>query len=227
MSSNATHDADTLMSGGITTDTHQSVVGGAPPGLHNHIVAAAVIGSDTPIEMDPPLLQLPGNILVEGIIELNVLDAGDLARLRSLSCAMRDAVAEVRTQADIPGLPTHLVVKYILRSEYFDDPADLARLPAVSRGMRDAVAATGLRFVELGEVWATELGCSSAVQRQHRRGLLLCQEYLCEAAASGGYLEELKVLRENGCPWDELTCANAAGADHLEMLQWARANGCP
>ncbi len=47
------------------------------------------------------------------------------------------------------GLPNHLVVTHILRSEHFDDPADLARLPAVSRAMRDAVVATGLKFEEL------------------------------------------------------------------------------
>ena len=46
----------------------------------------------------------------------------------------------------IPGLPNHLVVAHILRSEYFDGPADLARLPSVSRAMRDTVAATGLEF---------------------------------------------------------------------------------
>tara|TARA_B110000977_G_scaffold72114_2_gene97677 strand:- start:1935 stop:2267 length:333 start_codon:yes stop_codon:yes gene_type:complete len=52
-------------------------------------------------------------------------------------------------QQAIPGLPDHLVVAHILRSEYFGDPADLARLPAVSRAMRDAMAGTGLRFREI------------------------------------------------------------------------------
>ena len=37
-------------------------------------------------------------------------------------------------QEAITGLPDHLVVTHVLRSEYFDDPADLARLPAVSVG---------------------------------------------------------------------------------------------
>ncbi len=49
-------------------------------------------------------------------------------------------------QATIPGLPNHLVVAHILRSEYFDDPADLARLTVVNRAMRDALGATGLQF---------------------------------------------------------------------------------
>ena len=63
----------------------------------------------------------------------------------------------------IPGLPNHLVVAHILRSEYFDDPADLARLPAVSSAMRDTMAEMGLRFEELDELRAVELGCVTAV----------------------------------------------------------------
>ena len=68
----------------------------------------------------------------------------------------------------IPRLPNDVVVTHILRPEYFDDPADLARLPAVSRAMRDAMAATGLRFQELGEYRAAELGCFSALKRLQR-----------------------------------------------------------
>ena len=127
----------------------------------------------------------------------------------------------------ITGLPDHLVVEHILRSEYFDDPADLARLPAVSRAMRDAVAATGLRFEELSSSDATRLGCLSAAQRLQRGGRLWALEDLCMAAARGGHLEELKVLRASGWPWDTRTCASAAARGHLEVLQWLRVNGCP
>ena len=120
--------------------------------------------------------------------------------------------------------------------------------------MRDAVAGTGLRFKELDEDDAVELGCLSALQRRQRGGHLSRREYLCAAAARSGQLEELKVLRAdntpwgrstsyaaaksghlevlqwmraNGCPWDEMTCAGAAKGGHLEVLQWLRANGCP
>ena len=127
----------------------------------------------------------------------------------------------------IPGLLNDIVVTHILRSEYFDDPADLARLPAVSRVMRDAVTATGLRFEELCEIGAVELGCLSAVQRLQRQGRLSRRERLCEAAARGGHLEKLQALRSNGCPWDSGTCSGVAECGHLEVLQWARANGCP
>ena len=71
-------------------------------------------------------------------------------------------------QEAIPRLPDHLVVTHSLRPEYFDDPADLARLPAVSRTMRDTVAATGLRFEEIDEDDAVELGCLSALERLER-----------------------------------------------------------
>ena len=93
--------------------------------------------------------------------------------------------------------------------------------------MRDAVAATGLRFEELDEKRAVELGCVSAVQRMQRQGRLSRQEYLCEAAARSGQLEKLKALRANGWPWDKSTCWAAALGGHLEVLLWARANGCP
>ena len=142
-------------------------------------------------------------------------------RMRTQTHARRDAIAGEA----IPRLPNHLVVEHILRTEYFDDPADLARLPAVSRGMRDAVAATGLAFEELGEYEAANLGCLSALQRRQRRGLLSRQERLCQAAARSGQLEELQVLRADGCPWDFRTCWAAATGGHLEVLQWARANG--
>ena len=151
------------------------------------------------------------------------------------SVAMSDAVeTTLECEPDahageiIPGLPDHVVVTRILRADYFgDDPADLARLRVVSRGMRDAVAATGLKFEELGEERAVELGCLSALQRLALAGRLSRQELLCGAAARSGQLEKLKLLRAGGCPWDACTCWAAASGGHLEMLQWARANGCP
>ena len=76
----------------------------------------------------------------------------------------RDAVAD----DGIPGLLNDIVVTHVMRSEHFDDLADLARLPAVSRAMRDAVAATGLRFKELSEKRAVDLGCLSTLKRLQR-----------------------------------------------------------
>jgi len=104
---------------------------------------------------------------------------------------------QIDPQEAIPGLPDHLVVTHILRTEYFDDPADLARLPSVSRAMRNAVAGTGLRFKELIGESAANSGCVSAVERLLRRGILP-RAYLCHAAARSGKLEKLKLLREIG-----------------------------
>ena len=125
----------------------------------------------------------------------------------------------------IPGLLNDIVVTHFLRSGHFDDPADLARLPAVSRAMRDAVAATGLEFEELDEDRAVNLGCLSAVKRLQRGGRLSRQEYLCQAAARSGQLEELKALRADNTPWDRKTCWAAARGGQLEVLQWSHANG--
>ena len=99
-----------------------------------------------------------------------------------------------------PGLPNHLVVAHILRSEYFDDPAvDLARLRLVSRAMRDTVTASGRSLDEpLDEKRAVKLGCLSAMEYLEREGRLSRKELLCEAAAMGGHLEKLKVLLTNG-----------------------------
>ena len=100
------------------------------------------------------------------------LDMETRTRKRTREKRERDANAGEA----IPGLLNDIVITHVLRSEHFDDPADLARLPAVSRAMRDAVAATGLRFEELGEDDAVELGCLSALKRLHRKGFL-SQEY--------------------------------------------------
>ena len=93
--------------------------------------------------------------------------------------------------------------------------------------MRDAVAATGLRFEELGEKRAVNLGCFSALQRLALAGRLSRREILCQVAARVGNLEKLKVLRAGGCPWDKRTCECAAKGGHLEILRRARAKGCP
>ena len=155
--------------------------------------------------------------------------SGKKARARKQKSARRNANAANTANAGeaIPGLLNDIVITHVLRSEHFDDPADLARLPAVSRAMRKAVAETGRRFEELDEMRAVELGCLSAVQRLQRGGRLSRKELLCAAAARSGQLEELKVLRAEGCPWDEWTCACAAHYGHLEMMQWAHPNGCP
>jgi hypothetical protein len=137
---------------------------------------------------------------------------------------MADGVEETPA---IPGLPNHLVVAHILRSDFLRDPADLAVLRRVSRGMRDAVDATGRKIEELREDDAAERGYLSTLKCLRRQGRLCNNRLLCAYAARGGHLEVLKWARENGCPWDEKTCAHAARGGHLKVLKWARENGCP
>ena len=146
-------------------------------------------------------------------------------------CARAALVTEAQqsdAQEAIPGLPDHLVVTHVLGSEVLRDPLLLARLRAVSHAMRSAVAETGREVRDPGsDIQAVELGCLSTLKHRQSRGRLSHQEYLCQAAARSGQLEELKVLRENGWPWDKDTCWRAATGGHLEALQWLRANGCP
>jgi hypothetical protein len=175
--------------------------------------------------------------------------------LRRVRAAPATDTQQSSPQEAIPGLPDHLVVAYVLRSENFDDPADLTRLPAVSRAMRDAVTATGNRLEHtFSAARFASPGSVSAMERLQRGGRLPNQKYLswaaarsgnfeklqeyrasgypwdthtCAMAAEGGHLEVLQCARANGCPWGIQTCAFAAEGGHLEVLQWARANGCP
>ena len=41
-----------------------------------------------------------------------------------------------------------------------------------------------------------------------------------------GYLECVKYLHENGCPWNEKSCVAASRNGHLEILKYLHENGC-
>jgi hypothetical protein len=90
-----------------------------------------------------------------------------------------------------------------------------------------AVAATKLTVKQPEENEAVRKGYLTTLKHMHSRGRLSREECLCAAAARSGRLEELKSLRAEKWPWDELTCAKAAAGGHLEVLKWARASGCP
>ena len=144
---------------------------------------------------------------------------------------------------DISSLPREVLSTHVLSSEFLPETADLGRLRAVSRGMRQAVDATGREIKKISNYEASRLGYVSLLKDRQRRGVLLDRYklLLCAAAARNGDLEELKALRAdkwpwdevlkwaraNGCRWDEPTCAFAAYGGHLEVLKWARDNGCP
>ena len=49
----------------------------------------------------------------------------------------------------------------------------------------------------------------------------------CNAAARGGNLEMLKYLAKNGRTWNPKTCSQAAAGGHLEMVKYLHENQCP
>ncbi len=51
--------------------------------------------------------------------------------------------------------------------------------------------------------------------------------YTIDDAVEAGNLKCLKLLRKQGCPWDEVTCEAAAYGGHLECLKYLHKNGCP
>ena len=133
----------------------------------------------------------------------------------------------VTSAGGLLSLPLDLISTEILRSDFLPEPGDLRSLRAVCKGLRDAVDATGREIKNLSNVEAAELGEVSLLKDRHSRGLLPDWPLLCASAAKGGQLKVLQWLRENECPWDELTCRAAADGGQLEVLKWARANGCP
>ena len=46
-------------------------------------------------------------------------------------------------------------------------------------------------------------------------------------AAKYGNLENMKWLKEQGCPWDSYTFKYAARNGNLENMKWLKEQGCP
>ena len=147
------------------------------------------------------------------------------AAASSRSGAKKNHDLDAQAGVAIPNLPFDVAVSLV--EDHLPDPADLAVLRAVSRGMRDAVDATGRKVEEIGECYAAGHGYLSTLKCLRRRGRLRDECHLCAAAARSGLLEELKSLRAESLPWNEMTCAYAAKGGHFRGLQWARENGCP
>jgi len=69
-------------------------------------------------------------------------------------------------------------------------------------------------------------GNVSRVRLLHENGCPW-DEQACERAAMHGQLACLQYAHENGCPWDEGACHCAARDDHLDCLKYLHKNGCP
>jgi hypothetical protein len=76
---------------------------------------------------DAPFSSLSLDLLVERIFDLDILDVGDLARLRAVSRATRDAVAMVRPKEAIRGILHDVVVHQSLVRL-------TCRIPSISHG---------------------------------------------------------------------------------------------
>jgi hypothetical protein len=81
-------------------------------------------------------------------------------------------------------------------------------------------------------------GMNGPVPMQQKEGFLNMLKYLhengcpwnewaCANAALGGHLEVLKYLHENGCPWNEDACTNAASGGHVNIMKYLLEKTCP
>ena len=136
----------------------------------------------------------------------NLPNPADLARLRAVNHAMRDAVEATGRE---------------IKELNFESTVALGCLSVVQRLHRQGrlekrvVCECAAKYGHLEVLqWARANGCP-------------WDSITCSWAAEGGHLKVLQWAHTNGCPWSAGTCAYAAEKGHLEVLQWARANGCP
>ena len=209
------------------TATNQPHAGQAIPGLLNDIVTTIVFRSDF----------LP--------------DTRDLARLRAVSRAMRDAVdATGREVKELKALEAAeigciSVLERLHQNGLLSPPVNVP-LFAFDLGHLYSVTARSGQLEVLKWLRAKSLWWPHRVEGWHFHAFAGAAEggnieiikwvlasgqqwdaAVCRSAALFGQLEVLKWLHTNGCPWDERTCAGAATGGHLEVLKWARENDCP
>ena len=180
MSSNATHDTDTPTT---TPAAHPFDSGDAIPGILNDIVVTHILRSQY---FDDP---------------------ADLARLRVVSRAMRDAVTATGLQSEEINA-CHVADLGCLSAV---QPLDRRGLLSRQTLLCQAAASSG-QLEELKALCAD--GCPWS-------------ENTCAWAAKRGHLEVIQWARANGCLWSNIACMRAAGGGQLEVLKWLRENGCP
>jgi hypothetical protein len=190
------------------TDANQPETQSAIPGLSDDVVTAHVLG--------------------------RIKDPTDLAVLRAVSRAMRDAVAatghvvEEMTGRVAAGLGYLSTLKHLHRQGRLELSENLLQ-EAAKTGQLEVVKwlrANGWPWNTTTCSWVEEGGHLEVLQWARANG---CEwnEWTCASAAEGGHLEVLQWAHANECPWDERTCGGTAEGGHLEVLQWARATGCP
>jgi hypothetical protein len=195
------------------TATNQPHAGQAIPGLLNDIVTTIVFRSDF----------LP--------------DTRDLARLRAVSCAMRDAVdATGREVKELKALEAAeigciSVLERLHQNGLLSPPVHVP-FPASSTynvfdvGHLYSVTARSGQLEVLKWLHAKSVGWD---HWDHPR-VELWQQYAYYAfagAAEGGNIEIIKWVLASGQQWDATVCARAAQFGQLEALKWLHTNGCP
>ena len=188
------------------TATNQPHAGQAIPGLLNDIVTTFVFRSDF----------LP--------------DTRDLARLRAVSCAMRDAVdATGREVKELNALEAAEIgcisVLERLHQNGLLSPPEITHVPfpassnVVDVGQLYRVTARSGQLEVLKWLRAKSLWWPHRVEGWHFHAFL--------GGAEGGNIEIIKWLLASGQQWDAAVCAIAAQFGQLEALKWLHTNGCP
>ena len=179
---------------------------------------------------------IPG--LSDDVVICHVLgrikDPTDLAILRAVSRAMRDAVAATGHPVEETTWETAAGLGYLRTLKHLHQQGGLnlynvLPMKAAKTGQLEVLQwlrANACPWDKHTCNWAALNGHLEVLQWARANGAPR-DKGTCAEAALGGHLEMLQWLRANGCPWDEWTCTYAAKGAHLEVLQYLRANGCP
>ena len=74
----------------------------------------------------------------------------------------------------------------------------------------------------------TDYECLKKTRELQSEYVKKCTEYnYIHIAAENGNLDNMKWLKEQGCPWDESTFDYAAKNGNLENMKWLKEQGCP
>ena len=179
-----------------------------------------------PVPSTPPLNTMPYR-------------KGAAKRARRKAAAHARDTRESSPQEAIPGLPNHVVIHHVLRSD--------TASPIINTAMRDTVFGVGL---EMGDkttlvakleslcadassgyldpiVLARLRAVSTAMRDAVDSTGIKMGEKTSALAAFLGYLDTLKHKLQKGRLDKSKVCEGAAQGGHFEKLRWARANGCP
>ena len=138
----------------------------------------------------------------------NLPDLVDLARVRAVSHAMRDAVDDTGRE-----ISEKTCCCCAAEMECLSTLQNQLRRGLLDEAVVCESAALGghLEILEVGSPTRLRVGRADVL----------------EAAAGGGHLKVLKWLRENGCPWDDDIGWFAAQNGHMDVLRWATTRGAP